>query len=321
VGRLDIVLRWGGEYEWGHPTVLLGGGGWVVSADGREMKRSQSSARPREGLRLGFVNGWDDLRMDGYPVIRPEGTALLRATRERTEIASRALATALRAELSYDSATGTTKIVGGHHKIVVTTGSSNAMVDGRAVRLTRAVRQEGGRQWVAAGVIFERLGYRAVADHQHWRLELYSGEPPAWLGTAKGPEGKSAELYLTSRGGVLLGEIRGLAAAIPGAEVATPTPGTGAPGNVKISLEKGSSSNEPHFEGGPAGSAPEASKHELWLTFGSTAARLDGKAYTLTAAPYVNPLGRGMAPVASVCKALGLTAAYSEGNRTVTVGD
>jgi hypothetical protein len=314
VGRLDIVLRWVGAYEWGRPEVLRGGGGWAVSAEGRELKRSQRDVRPSEGLRLAFADGWDDVRLDGYRLGGSREGVLIRATRERTEITSRALASALRAKITYNEATRTARLVTSHHSIVLTTGSSRAVVDGQAVRLTGAVRQEGGRQWVAAGVIFEKLGYRAVSDFQHGRLELYSGQPPAWLGTARGPEGKSAELYLTSRGGVLLGEIRGLAAAIPGAVVATP-----ASGKIKISLEK-AASKEPHFEGSPAGSQPAREGHELVLTFGSTEARLDGKAYALTAAPFVNPLGHGMAPVASVCKALGLTAAYSEGNKTVTVG-
>ena len=312
VGRLDVVMRWTGAYEWGRPEVLRGGGKWVVSADGRELKRSQTSARPQEGLRLSFADGWDDLRMDGYKLGSTSQGVLVRATREGAEVSSRGLAAALRGKITYNSGAHTTKIAGANHRVVVTTGSTRALVDGHEVQLARAVREQGGRQWIPAGVIFEKLGYRAVADHAHGRMEISSGLPAAWLGQARGPEGKTTELYLTSRGGVLLGEIRGLVLAIPGATLTTPG------GKLKITVEKDTSG--PHFEGGPAGTAPAAGSHELTLTFDSTGARRDGQPYTLTAAPFVNLLGHGMAPVASVCKALGFTATYSDANKTVTVG-
>ena len=317
LGRLEVVLRWTGDYEWGRPRVTGGeGAGWVVSAAGRELKRSQTNVEKSAGLRLEFLPGWDDLRVDGYRLNAGPAEAAMRVTTERTLMSTRALGQALCAQVSYDPATKRALIIGSHHKVVVTTGSDTAMVDGREVRLAQAARYESGRQWVATAPIFERLGWRMLADHRNWRLELFTGQPPAWQAQVKGPSGKVESLYLVSRGGVLLGEIRPLVAVIPGAEVSSPQAGEEPHGSVKLVL--GKQEPGPHFEGGPPGSEG-APAHELWLTWGTPQARLDGKQYALTSAPYVNLLGHGMGPVAVICKALGLKAAYSEDSKMVTV--
>ncbi len=318
VGRLDVILRWVGEYDWGHPQLARGAGGWVISAEGRQLKRSQTNVSAPEGLWLEFLPGWSDLRVDGYRLESPAAGVVVRAGLEYVQMTTRALGQVLRAPVSHDPVSKTTRITGGGHKLVVTTGSAAALVDGQTVSLPAAVRQEGGRQWVAAGPLLEKLGYRALANHRYWRLEVLSGRPPAWEGQIVGPGGKTAEAYLVSERSVLLGEIRSLVAVIPGAEVSSPSPGAGQPGSVRIVLRQEES--EPHFENGPPGSE-DAPGHELWLTWGSTEAQLDGKPYKLAAAPYVNLLGRGMAPVAALCRALGLQAAYSDENKTVTVSE
>lgn len=316
VGRLDVILRWVGEYSWGHPQVTQGGGGWVISAEGRQLKRSQTNVTTPEPLRLEFLPGWSDLRVDGYRLGSPAAGVVVRAGLEYVQMTTRALGQILRAQVSHDPVSKSTRISGGGHKLVVTTGSATALVDGQTVTLPAAVRQEGGRQWVPVGPLLERLGYRALANHRYWRLEVLSGRPPAWEGRVVGPDGKTAEAYLVSERGVLLGEIRPLISVMPGAQISSPPPGAGRAGSVKIVWRQ--EETEPHFEGGPAGSEG-APAHELWLTWGSTEAQLDGKPYTLTAAPYVNLLGRGMAPVAALCRALGLQVAYSEESKTVTV--
>jgi hypothetical protein len=306
IGSLTVRLHWAESWEWAPYPERSKQPTWERQPSFSDLVWSAREIEPDFNLRLDFAPGWQALYVDGYPVgqfgrvqVRPEPT--------QTYVAARSLAEVMQATCEWEWRRRMARFdLSGGRRYLVPRGSHVTRLDGHPLMQDQdAAYEQHGTLWVPISPILHALGWKWITLHPEGELRVETGGPVAWEAEVWGPERDlpKESLYLARQNGVLMGELRPLIKAIPRAKLPADNEHASYPG----------------WQGDVRITRPPA--HDLRLRWGKTAAWVDGKPYQLPAAPYISPADTGMVPVQAFCQALGLTATYSEENKTVTVGE
>jgi hypothetical protein len=284
--------------------------------DSRTARLEAHALKPTYDLSFQFRPVWDRVTEDGFPLETFGFWRGARVESQETYLAAQTLAQVLGATLGWDEAKQTALLtLRDQRRLAVTAGSPRLLLGAHEVAGNEAApyvshgTEEGEEVlWVPVTRLLGERGMKITASREDRTVKITTGGPVAWEAEVWGPERDLSKesLYLVRQNGVLEGELRALVNAIPGAKLPSENEHasySGWQGDVRITV--------------PRRAAPPA--HDLRLRWGKTAAWLDGKLIQLPVAPFISPADTGMVPVEAVCEAFGLTSAYDEEKKLLTI--